>query len=107
MNVQFKKGALELLVLSIINQEDQYGYSLIQIITNKIIISEGTIYPLLRRLVKENYLESYYKPSKEGPSRKYYSITVKGNKRLHELIKEWKSFTEAINSFMKESDIHE
>lgn len=36
-----------------------------------------------------------------------YSITVKGNKRLHELIKEWESFTEAINSFMKESDIHE
>ena len=74
---------------------------------DKIIISEGTIYPLLRRLVKENYLESYYKPSKEGPSRKYYSITVKGNKRLHELIKEWESFTEAINSFMKENDIHE
>ncbi|MGD6886916.1 PadR family transcriptional regulator [Staphylococcus shinii] len=107
MNVQFKKGALELLVLLIINNNDQYGYSLIQIIAKKIAISEGTIYPLLRRLVKEGYLNSYYEPSREGPSRKYYAITVKGNERLKKLTEEWNMFTESINSFMKESDIHD
>ncbi|MCU5746968.1 PadR family transcriptional regulator [Staphylococcus sp. SQ8-PEA] len=107
MNVQFKKGALELLVLLIISRQDQYGYSLIQIMTQKITISEGTIYPLLRRLVKEEYLNSYYEPSKEGPSRKYYAITIKGNERLKELTREWNMFTESINSFMEESDVHE
>lgn len=66
MNIQFKKGALELLVLLIVKQEDQYGYSLSQIITNRIAISEGTIYPLLRKLVREEYLESYYTPLKRG-----------------------------------------
>lgn len=107
MNIQFKKGALELLVLLIVKQEDQYGYSLSQIITNRIAISEGTIYPLLRKLVREEYLESYYTPSKEGPSRKYYSITSKGNVRLNLLLREWKNFTEAINMFVKESGLHE
>jgi len=107
MNIQFKKGALELLVLLIVKQEDQYGYSLSQIITNRIAISEGTIYPLLRKLVREEYLESYYPPSKEGPSRKYYSITSKGNVRLNLLLREWNNFTEAINMFVKESGLHE
>lgn len=52
MNVQFKKGALELIVLLIIKKEDQYGYSLVQNISRYMTIAEGTVYPLLRRLVK-------------------------------------------------------
>lgn len=107
MNVQLKKGSLELLVLLIISQKDQYGYSLIQIISNKIIISEGTIYPLLRRLINENYLDSYYKASKEGPPRKYYRITDSGKEKLKSLVVEWYIFADSINSFLKESDYYE
>jgi len=61
MNAQFYKNVLELIVLLIISKEDEYGYSLVKKISNKIIISEGTVYPILRRLVKENYLASYHK----------------------------------------------
>ena len=56
MNVQFKKGALELIVLLIIKKEDQYGYSLVQNISRYMTIAEGTVYPLLRRLVKSGEL---------------------------------------------------
>ncbi len=55
MNIQFKKDSLELLILLIIRKSDQYGYSLIQLIKKKVEISEGTIYPLLRKMVKEGY----------------------------------------------------
>ncbi len=107
MNIQFKKGALEFIVLLIIKGEDQYGYSLIQKITPRIMISEGTVYPLLRRLVKDDYLTTYYKPSTEGPARKYYKITGLGIERLESLLDEWKSFTEAVDLFLEESEIDE
>ena len=54
MNIQFKKDSLELLILLIIRKSDQYGYSLIQLIKKKVEISEGTIYPLLRKMVNFN-----------------------------------------------------
>ncbi|MDY5060935.1 PadR family transcriptional regulator [Staphylococcus simulans] len=104
MNIQFKKGALEFLVLLIIQGEDQYGYSLVQKITPRIKIAEGTVYPLMRRLVKEGYLTTYFKPSTEGPARKYYRITEEGHDRLEALLKEWKAFTEAVDLFIEESE---
>lgn len=107
MNIQFKKGALEFIVLLIIKGEDQYGYSLVQKITPRITISEGTVYPLLRRLVKEEYLTTYFKESTEGPARKYYKITDLGEKHLEILLNEWKSFTDAIDLFLEESDVDE
>lgn len=107
MNVQFKKGALEFLVLLIIKGEDQYGYSLVQKITPRIAIAEGTVYPLMRRLVKEGYLTTYFKPSTEGPARKYYKITEEGRERLQSLLAEWKDFTDAVNLFIKESETDE
>ncbi len=60
MNSQFKKGALELIVLLIIKRDDQYGYSLVQNISRYMTIAEGTVYPLLRRLVKSGELATYY-----------------------------------------------
>ncbi|KML31380.1 PadR family transcriptional regulator [Priestia aryabhattai] len=107
MNAQFKKGVLELIVLLIISKEDEYGYSLVKKISYKIIISEGTIYPILRRLVKENYLTTYNKESSEGPFRKYYKITEEGFDRLHNLRIEWKEFVQIINCFVEESNVIE
>ena len=51
MNVQFKKGALELCVLTLLRQGEKYGYELAEAISGEISISEGTIYPILRRLL--------------------------------------------------------
>jgi len=92
MNSQFKKGALELIVLLIIKKDDQYGYSLVQNISRHMSIAEGTVYPLLRRLVKNGELTTYYQPSTEGPARKYYRITDQGIQRLADLLQEWQLF---------------
>ncbi len=67
MNIQFKKGVLELCVLSILKQKNCYGYELVNDISQNITISEGTIYPLLRRMKSEGYVETYLQESQEGP----------------------------------------
>ncbi|WP_353948292.1 PadR family transcriptional regulator [Sporolactobacillus sp. Y61] len=101
MNVQFKKGVLELCVLILIADKDQYGYELAQNISDKIEVAEGTLYPLLRRLTKEGYLSTYLSESTEGPPRKYYSITEKGESYMKALIREWKQFSKAVDQFIK------
>ncbi|MBL7573632.1 PadR family transcriptional regulator [Staphylococcus saccharolyticus] len=107
MNTQFKKGALELIVLLIIRKDDQYGYSLVQDISRYMTIAEGTVYPLLRRLVKSGELSTYYQSSTEGPSRKYYQLTEQGYERLEQLKEDWVVFSQAVNQFIKESDSSE
>lgn len=102
MNVQFKKGVLELCVLVLLDKQDRYGYELVQKISDQIDISEGSVYPLLRRLTKEGYFTTYLKESTEGPSRKYYSLTGEGRAYLHELLQEWKEFTKGVNQLIKE-----
>ncbi|MDU5971333.1 MAG: PadR family transcriptional regulator, partial [Finegoldia magna] len=63
MNTQLKKGILELCVLSVISKQDSYGYEIIDQIKDKIPMSEGTIYPMLRRLKNDKYLEDYTEQS--------------------------------------------
>ncbi|MGR5970444.1 PadR family transcriptional regulator [Bacillus paranthracis] len=65
MNVQFKKGVLELCVLVLLDKQDRYGYELVRSISNRIEISEGSVYPLLRRLTKEEYFTTYLQESSE------------------------------------------
>lgn len=101
MNIQFKKGVLELCVLSILTRKDCYGYELVNDISKSIAISEGTIYPLLRRLTKEGLFSTYLKESKEGPPRKYYKLTDRGEEIREELTKEWFTFVEGVNSIIE------
>ena len=107
MNSQFKKGVLELIVLVSVNKRDMYGYELVLEVSKVVDVNEGTIYPLLKRLTNENYFETYLQESTEGPSRKYYKITVLGQERLKELKDGWKEFSDSVNNFIKESDKNE
>lgn len=104
MDTQFKKGVLELLVLSLINKKDYYGYELVSEVSKFIDINEGTLYPLLKRLTNDHYCETYLVESSEGPSRKYYKITASGKKRKNELIKIWNDFNKKVNKFILESE---
>ena len=96
MNIQFKKGVLEICVLSLINSRDYYGYELVQEISEHINISEGSIYPLLRRLSKDGFFKTYLKESPGGPPRKYYKITEPGTERTSFLKDEWFEFSEQV-----------
>jgi len=77
-SAQLKKGALNLCVLALLARRDMYGYELVSAISRDIEISEGTIYPLLKRIREEKYVTAYLLESQEGPPRKYYSITPTG-----------------------------
>src|SRR5699024_11655421 len=102
VNVQFKKGILEICVLVLLEKKDCYGYELVQKISNKIEISEGSMYPLLRRLTKEGYFTTYIQESSGGPARKYYRLTKQGREYLHEQMREWKEFSDAVNELIEE-----
>ncbi len=79
MNPQFHKGVIEMCVLALVAQRDFYGYELVEAISKKIEISEGTVYPILRRLTQEGFFDTYLRESTEGPPRKYYRITPSGH----------------------------
>ncbi|MDY0407083.1 PadR family transcriptional regulator [Virgibacillus sp. 179-BFC.A HS] len=104
MNVQFKKGILEICVLVLLVKKDCYGYELVQKISEKVEIAEGSIYPLLRRLTKEGYLTTYLQESTEGPSRKYYKLTELGHAHLQQQLNEWYAFSEAVNQLIKDGE---
>lgn len=101
INTQFKKGVLELLVLVMVEKKDMYGYELVEAVSKIVDVNEGTIYPILKRLTNEGYFETYLVESKEGPSRKYYHITVSGKKNMKEQLQEWDNFSTNVNSFIK------
>jgi PadR family transcriptional regulator PadR len=100
MNIQFKKGVLELCVLSMLQQKDCYGYELVEEISKNIDMSDGTIYPLLRRLKDEGYFTTYLQESQEGPPRKYYKITDQGRSIKEELTNEWTEFVNGVNNII-------
>ena len=96
MNIQLKKGVLELCVLSLLKTDDRYGYELVAEISKCIAISEGTIYPLLRRLKNEGYVKTYLEESREGPPRKYYKLTDKGEQTREEFLLDWREFITGV-----------
>lgn len=107
MDTQLKKGLLDLCVLSFLKEKDMYGYEIVQNISKSIEVSEGTIYPILRRLNKEGFFESYIKESNEGPARKYYRITVLGISFYEEKLKAWESLKDGMEKILKRGECNE
>lgn len=105
MNTQFRKGVLEICVLTLISKKDMYGYEIVQNISKVIDVNEGTIYPILRRLTKDEYFESYILESSEGPARKYYKITTAGKNYLERMINEWNDFVSAVSSIINNREV--
>ncbi len=100
MNIQFKKGALELCVLSKLADSDRYGYDLTEEISSDMTIATGTLYLILKRLKDEEYVSTYLRESDNGPARKYYHLTDSGRQYQEELKNEWKSFVSAVNGII-------
>jgi len=100
MNIQFKKGVLELCVLAMLERGDRYGYEIANCLSEKIDISDGTVYPILRRLKTEAYVSSYLEESSSGPPRKYYAITERGRAMLKILREEWYRFLSQVNEII-------
>lgn len=102
---QIKRGTLEFCILLMINQRPTYGYEIINTLEKYPILTvkENTIYPLLRRLQKEEFIMSSWKEGVEGlPPRKYYSITDKGLEYIAAMSDEWTNLLTAINEIKGE-----
>lgn len=107
MNAQLKKGILELCVLAVLDKKDCYGYELVNEISKNIEISDGTVYPILRRLNQEGYFTTYLQESQEGPPRKYYKLTELGKATKEELSNEWTALIQGVNNILKETEVNE
>ena len=97
IDIQLKKGVLELCVLELLAQEDSYAYEIASRLADAIGMGEGTVYPLMRRLLVEELVETYFVESSTGPSRKYYRLTKAGRAELVRERAAWHAFTRAVN----------
>lgn len=106
---QLRKGALELVVLSIIQKEEEaYPTDIIESLKSaELIVVEGTLYPLLSRLKNGGLLDYTWRESTSGPNRKYYKLTETGEAFLTELHSSWRALVEAVDSTTKTLTYHE
>ena len=95
---QMRKGVLEYCILSFLNNEEMYPSDIIEKLKDaKLIVVEGTLYPLLTRLKNAGVLTYRWEESKSGPPRKYYSLTEDGKKFLSELHATWIELENAVS----------
>lgn len=102
---QIVRGTLEYCILLMLDKKVYYGYQILQELSKYPIIAstESTVYPLLRRLQKENYLQSTWQESTEGlPPRKYYSLTADGKNYLDAMNTEWENLLNAMSDLKGE-----
>lgn len=102
-STQMLKGILDGCLLAIIKEKEVYGYELAEKLGEHGFdsFSEGTIYPLLMRMQKEQLLSSTLKKSTAGPKRKYYSLTEKGEQELEMFINRWDHLQTNVNHILK------
>lgn len=103
---QMKKGVLEMLVLKLLENEEKYGYQLIQELQEKsrgvFTLKEGTLYPILYRLEDEQLVESKWcEPEARQIPRKYYAITEKGQQDLRKIYFVWKQIATGADEIMR------
>lgn len=100
-NGQVRRGVLELGVLALLKDGPSYGYDLVsQLSGSKLEVSEGTLYPLLRRLKRDGFLEAFWQESDAGPPRQYYQLTRAGRARLAAIADEWEALAAYVQKFL-------
>ncbi|MBT3945734.1 MAG: PadR family transcriptional regulator [Candidatus Marinimicrobia bacterium] len=101
---QMRKGVLEFCILSILKNGEAYPSDILSRLKKaKLIVVEGTLYPLLTRLKNSKYLTYRWEESKSGPPRKYYSVTAEGIVFLSELDESWKNLVKAVRLTTKKT----
>ena len=103
MNSQYKKGVLDLLVLSMLLEEDCYGYDISEYLSKHIEIADGSVYPILRKLKGDGFVTTYLSEQSGGPPRKYYSITETGKEYYLKEKRQWLEFIDTIQKLLSGS----
>ncbi|KQW72128.1 PadR family transcriptional regulator [Phenylobacterium sp. Root77] len=100
VQVQLKKGVLELCVLALLSSHDSYAYEIASRLADGIDMGEGTIYPLMRRMQSDGLVETYLVESSAGPPRKYYKLTEAGKESFSAQKAEWAAFSRAVDNIL-------
>jgi len=103
VNSQYKKGVLELCVLSMLKRQDWYGYDISEQLSKHIDIADGTVYPILRKLKNDGLVTTYLCEESGGPPRKYYSLTELGRSTYEEDSAEYLKFAKTVELLLKEN----
>ena len=102
--IQLRKGLLEFCILQVLLNDKLYTSEIIERLNNsKIIVVEGTVYPLLSRLKNKGYVDNEWIESKQGPPRKYFFLTKNGRTYLSELVSSYKEVNSSIEKLIKSS----
>ncbi len=105
---QMRKGVLEFCILSVLKKNDAYTSEILETLKNaKLLVVEGTIYPLLTRLKNDGLLNYRWEESSSGPPRKYYGLTETGEIFLKELGTTWTELSDAVNIITTQNNSHE
>jgi PadR family transcriptional regulator len=101
---QLRKGVLELCILNVVGRARVYGYDIVRQLRDidALVVREGTIYPILSRLKRDGLVKTSLEESSEGPARKYYELTKRGEQLLAEMNAYWDVLTLGIDGLKKE-----
>jgi len=98
---QLRRGVLEHCVLALLSGEERYGYDLVAELSQAgLVASEGTVYPLLSRLRRDDLVATTWRESSTGPPRRYYALTPAGRRALVELGGAWAEFRDAVDALL-------
>ncbi|RZA24467.1 MAG: PadR family transcriptional regulator [Proteobacteria bacterium] len=100
LQIQLKKGVLEMCVLALLSRGDNYAYDIAARMAEAVGMGEGTIYPLMRRMQNDGLVTTYLQESSGGPPRKYYKLTKSGALALQAQVRDWLAFEEAVQKIL-------
>jgi len=103
LQIQLKKGVLEMCVLALLSKGDNYAYDIASRMAEAVGMGEGTIYPLMRRMQNDGLVSTYLQESESGPPRKYYRLTKTGALALKSQVAEWMAFEAAVRKILGEA----
>ncbi len=103
---QLRRGTVEYCVLALLQSQERYALDLVRMLSRHpvLVVSEGTIYPLLSRLRRDGLVETVWQESPAGPPRRYYQLTEKGRATLRNFQQEWSRFRTAVDNVMTEEN---
>lgn len=104
---QLRKGALEIVILGLLDSQPSYGGQLLERLTQEtgLEVSQGTAYPLLARLRKGGLVTTHWEESPAGPPRKVYTVSPQGKQRIRTLAAEWTELDDAVRTAIKHSSL--
>ena len=99
---QLRRGTVEYCVLALLRDGERYGFELVRELASVdgLVTSEGTIYPLLTRLRKDELVTTFWRESDSGPPRRYYRLTDAGRLALADFAKEWSRFRDSVDAIL-------